>query len=170
MPEKGAERTLPGAEAQNLLDTVVKEAIANFAQERHSFVAFIETNWDSAQLNDVPRLLDEVAGALRILELSDVAELMGAVGRFTETELIALRRVPDAAQIDTFADAVAALEYFLEALRDHRPGRESILEHARQGMERLGYWPVPPHTADQMVAVGEQAREAHTADRKRTRL
>src|SRR3546814_16277107 len=49
MPEKGAERTLPGAEAQNLLDTVVKEAIANFAQARPSFVAFIETNWDSAQ-------------------------------------------------------------------------------------------------------------------------
>src|SRR3546814_10253532 len=95
MPEKGAERTLPGAEAQNLLDTVVKEAIANFAQARQSFVAFIETNWDSAQLNDVPRLLDEVAGGLRILELSDVAELKGAVGRFTETGLTALRRVTD---------------------------------------------------------------------------
>ncbi|PKM08552.1 MAG: hybrid sensor histidine kinase/response regulator [Gammaproteobacteria bacterium HGW-Gammaproteobacteria-4] len=137
------DRTLPGSEAQHLLDAVVKEAIANFAQARQSFVAFIETNWDSAQLSDVPRLLDEVAGALRILELSEVAQLMTAVGRFTQNELIVLRRVPDAAQIDTFAEAVAALEYFLEALRDHRPGRETILEHARQGMEQLGYWPLP---------------------------
>ncbi|MDP2184415.1 MAG: Hpt domain-containing protein, partial [Xanthomonadales bacterium] len=136
-------RTLPGSEAQHLLDAVVKEAIANFAQARQSFVAFIETNWDSAQLNDVPRLLDEVSGALRILELSDVAQLMASVGRFTQNELIALRRVPDATQIDTFADAVAALEYFLEALRDHRPGRDAILEHARHGMEQLGYWPLP---------------------------
>jgi chemosensory pili system protein ChpA (sensor histidine kinase/response regulator) len=136
-------QALPGSEAQHLLDAVVKEAIANFAQARQSFVAFIETNWDSAQLNDVPRLLDEVAGALRILELSDVAQLMTSVGRFTQDELIALRRVPDATQIDTFADAVAALEYFLEALRDHRPGRDAILEHARHGMEQLGYWPLP---------------------------
>src|SRR3546814_19332305 len=82
MPEKGAERTLPGAEAQNLLDTVVKEAIANFAQARQSFVAFIETNWDSAQLNDVPRLLDEVAGAVALLGVADRFGLVGPGGVF----------------------------------------------------------------------------------------
>ena len=161
----GNDRPLPGNEAKLLLDAVVKEAIANFAQARQSFVAFIETNWDSAQLGDVPRLLDEVAGALRILELSDVAQLMTAVGRFTQCELIALRRVPDATQIDTFADAVAALEYFLEALRDHRPGRDAILEHARQGMERLGYWPLPAQVPGQLpeAAAPEQRADLPAA-------
>src|SRR5690606_20927775 len=93
--------------------------------------------------NDVPRLLDEVAGAMRILEVAAAAELLTGVRVFTEQELVRLRRVPNGEQMDTLADALASLEYFLEALRDHRAGRDKILEVARNSLASLGYWPVP---------------------------
>ncbi|MBP6596520.1 MAG: Hpt domain-containing protein, partial [Arenimonas sp.] len=137
------ESSLPSTEARKVLEVLVKEAIANFAQARQCFVAFVETHWDHAQLTDVPRLLDEVSGALRILELEDAPKYLMAVRRFTESELLRRHRVPNGQQMDRLADALASLEYYLEALRDRRPKRDQILDVAKQNLEALGYWPLP---------------------------
>jgi len=141
--EAPARNALPASEAQRLLASVIKEAISNFAQARQCFVAFIETNWDHAQLGEVPRLLAEVGGALSMLEVVDAPPLLHAVGSFVQRELLDLRRVPDGTQMETLADAIAALEYYLEGLRDHRAGRDAVLERARQSIAQLGYWPLP---------------------------
>ncbi|HET6604036.1 MAG TPA: Hpt domain-containing protein [Xanthomonadaceae bacterium] len=141
-PEK-SEGTIPQAEARRVLEAVVKEAQANFGQAKQCFVAFVESNWDHVQLQDVPRLLEEVAGALRILEIDDAPGYLQAICVFTEAELLARHRVPNGEQMDMLADVLAGLEYYLEAVRDHRPNRDQVLAVARDRLERLGYWPIP---------------------------
>ncbi|MET4727629.1 chemosensory pili system protein ChpA (sensor histidine kinase/response regulator) [Lysobacter enzymogenes] len=140
--EKGDEDLLAG-EARKVLDVVAREAIANFGDARQSFVAFVETKWDHEELSEVPRVLDEVAGALRMIELPLAADYLTGVKRYTEVELIGRRRVPSGQQLDTLADALASLEYYLEALREQRPNRDDILDIARQSLEALRYWPLP---------------------------
>ena len=134
-------------EARQVVDTIVREAIANFVQARQALVAFVETSWQHEQLSDVPRLLDEVAGALRMMELAQPADYLVAVSRYTQNELIARQRVPNGRQLDTLADALASLEYYLEALREQRGNRDEILDIARGSLEALGYWPLPEPVA-----------------------
>ncbi|MEG3790446.1 Hpt domain-containing protein [Lysobacter sp. CCNWLW3] len=143
LPEEKADEDLLAGESRKVLDVVVREAIANFGDARQSFVAFVETNWDHAELVEVPRVLDEVAGALRMLELPLPADYLTGVKRYTEVELIGRHRVPNGQQLDTLADALASLEYYLEALREQRPNRDDILDIARQSLEALRYWPLP---------------------------
>ncbi|WP_369915904.1 Hpt domain-containing protein [Xanthomonas sp. NCPPB 3005] len=131
------------AEARRTVEVLAHEAIANFAAAREHFVAFIETNWEHERLTEVPRLLGEVAGALRMLELPQPADYLEGVRRYVATELIGKRRVPSGRQLDTLADAMASLEYYLEALRERRPGREEILDITRTSLETLRYWPLP---------------------------
>src|SRR4249919_731149 len=150
-PSEGEEADTIASESRKVLDVLVREAIANFADARQAFVAFVETSWDHAQLTDVPRLLEEVAGALRILELPQPAQYLAGVRRFTENELLGRRRVPNGQQLDTLADALASIEYYLEALRDQRPNRDNILDIARQSLESLRYWPLPDETAKPSV-------------------
>ena len=157
------ESVLPSTEARKVLEVLVKEAIANFAQARQCFVAFVETHWDHAQLADVPRLLEEVSGALRILELEDAPKYLGAVRRFTESELLRRHRVPNGQQMDRLADTLASLEYYLEALRDRRPKREQILDVARQNLESLGYWPLPAEDLGTLASRIPVAGPAETA-------
>ncbi|MGQ4584594.1 Hpt domain-containing protein [Lysobacter sp. F60174L2] len=142
-----ADEDLLASESRKVLEVVVREAIANFGDARQSFVAFVETNWDHAELAEIPRLLDEVCGALRILDLDLPADYLTGVKRYTEAELIGRRRVPNGQQLDTMADALASVEYYLEALREQRPNRDRILEIARHSLESLGYWPLPNNTA-----------------------
>lgn len=134
-------------ENRRTVEVLAHEAIANFAAAREHFVAFIETSWNHAELQDVPRLLGDVSGALRMLDLGTAADYLRGVQQYIEAELIGRQRVPSGRQLDTLADAMASLEYYLEALRDRRPGREDILEITRSSLEALRYWPLPERTA-----------------------
>lgn len=136
-------------EGRRTLEVLAHEAIANFAAAREHFVAFIETNWNHQQLDEVPRLLGEVAGALRMLDLPLPADYLQGVRQYIAVELIGRQRVPSGRQLDTLADAMASLEYYLEALRERRPGREDILDITRTSLETLRYWPLP---AEQSVS------------------
>ncbi|WRL52155.1 Hpt domain-containing protein [Luteimonas sp. R10] len=142
----GDEDPLAG-ESRKAGEVLAREAIANFADARQAFVAFVETGWDHGELVEVPRLLQEVSGALQMLELPLPAGYLTGVRRYTEVELLARKRVPNGRQLDTLADALASLEYFLEALREQRGNRDDILDIARNSLETLGYWPLPPEQA-----------------------
>nr|WP_222565166.1 Hpt domain-containing protein [Lysobacter antarcticus] len=148
LSDERADKDLLESESRKVLEVVVREAIGNFGDARQSFVAFVETNWDHAELVEIPRLLDEVCGALRILDLHLPADYLHGVKRYIEVELIGRNRVPHGKQLDTLADALASVEYYLEALREQRPNRDRILEIARYSLEALGYWPVPGEQAE----------------------
>ena len=141
-----SEGALGSAEAQLLLDALVREAMANFSDARQGFVAFVETGWDHAQLAEVPRLLEEVSGALRMLEQDEPSRYLTGIRLYTETEMLGRKRIPGNQQLDTLADALSSLEYYLEALREQRSGREEILAITRQSLEALRYWPLPTQT------------------------
>ncbi|KRE88553.1 chemotaxis protein CheA [Frateuria sp. Soil773] len=134
---------LPRSEARHILATLMQEAIANTGQVKEAIVAFVESGWQHAQLKAVPALMDEVAGAMRMLSAQRPSELAEGIGRFVGNELLADRRVPGTAQMDHLADALAALEYYLEAAREHRGGLEHILDVAEHSLGSLGYWPLP---------------------------
>ena len=134
---------MSSSESQRTVEALAQEAIHNFSSAREGFVAFIETNWNHAELAEVPRLLSEVAGALRMLELPQPADYLLGVRQYVAIELIGKRRVPGGQQLDTLADAMASLEYYLEALRERRPNRDEILDITRSSLENLRYWPLP---------------------------
>ncbi len=137
------ELELPKAEVRKILDALMREAAVNIQQAKHDIIAFIESPWEHARVEQIPRLLEEISGALRMLGLVDAAQLMTGIVRFVETELLQHRRVPTAEQMDQLADALAAIEYYLEATREQRGNREKILDVTRQSLAALGYWPVP---------------------------
>jgi chemosensory pili system protein ChpA (sensor histidine kinase/response regulator) len=145
--EEGADESmqLPKAEVRKILDALMHEAAVNIQQAKHDVIAFIESPWDHERVEQIPRLLEEISGALRMLDLGAAAELMSGIVRFVEVELIRHRRVPTAEQMDKLADALASIEYYLEATRDQRGGRQKILDVTRASLESLGYWPIPPN-------------------------
>ena len=151
---------LPKAEVRKILDALMHEAAVNIQQAKHDVIAFIESPWDHERVEQIPRLLEEISGALRMLDLGDAAELMGGIVRFVEVELQRHRRVPTAEQMDSLADALASIEYFLEATREQRGGRQKILDVTRESLETLGYWPIPPAESEN---AGEPAAAAEPA-------
>jgi len=149
---------LPRSEARHILSTLMREATTNTSKVKDAIVAFVESSWDHAQLEGTPELMGEIGGAMRMLGAPRPAELSDGIGLFIHRELLGDRRVPNGAQMDRLADALAALEYYLEAAREHRGGLEHILDVTQQSLAELGYWPVP--VVDEPVSLGDAALEA----------
>lgn len=147
-PEASAEvvdptTTIPQAEMRKIMDQTMREAATNLQLAKENIVAFIESPWDHERLNDTPRLLDEVVGALKVMQHVEAGNLLDGVRRFIHAELVEKQHVPNARQLDTLADALVSIEYYLEALKEQRPGREKGLEVARRSLRELGYWTDP---------------------------
>ena len=143
-PQDGAVAPgLPRSEVQGILSTVMQEAIRNTEKVKEAIVAFVESGWEHDGLTAAPAQMSEVAGAARMLSAERPAELAEGIGRFIHNELLADRRVPSSAQMDHLADALAALEYYLEAAREHRGGLAHIIDVAEHSLGQLGYWPLP---------------------------
>jgi chemosensory pili system protein ChpA (sensor histidine kinase/response regulator) len=153
-PEANLE--LPQAEVRKILDSLMKEVQTNLQQIKQDVVAFIESGWDHAKAEQIPRLLDEVSGAMTMVNLGEASSLLNAISKFIDVELLRRKRVPTADQMDRLADAVASMEFYLEATHAQRVGRERILEVTRDSLASLGYWPVP---ADTMPIAVAPARE-----------
>jgi chemosensory pili system protein ChpA (sensor histidine kinase/response regulator) len=154
-PDADADDDALASESRKVLDVLVREAIANFADARQAFVAFVETSWDHAELAEVPRLLQEVSGALTMLELPLPSNYLAGIRMYSERELIGRHRVPNGRQLDTLADALASIEYYLEALREQRANRDDILDIARNSLEALGYWPLPDYEPLPVAGAGQ---------------
>ncbi|MEY2168053.1 MULTISPECIES: Hpt domain-containing protein [unclassified Rhodanobacter] len=151
---------LPRSEAQGILSTVMQEAIRNTEKVKEAIVAFVESGWEHAGLAAAPAQMSEVAGAARMLSAERPAELAEGIGRFIHNELLADRRVPSSTQMDHLADALAALEYYLEAAREHRGGLAHIIDVAEHSLGQLGYWPLPAERPLSAVEVDAPAAEA----------
>jgi chemosensory pili system protein ChpA (sensor histidine kinase/response regulator) len=149
---------LPFSEGRKIMRTLMQEAGANLAHVKGALTAFIESAWSHQQLADVPKLMAEVSGALRILNLERPAELVDGIDRYLGNELIADRKVPTVDEMDTLADALASVEYYLEIGRDSSSSDHRILDAAQHSLEILHYWPLPERrvAAEPAAAVAEE--------------
>ena len=154
------ESRLPQTEYRHVLGAVIHEAIIDMAKGKDAIVAFMESPWQHDMLVDVPQLFKQISGSLLMLSLNRAAALLESVNGYLSHELLEQRRVPEPEQLDRLADAIASIEYYLEAVSEGRSNREAILDVAAKGVAELGYpvteefEPAPASTAEPQAAPG----------------
>ena len=100
-------------------------------------VDFVSTHFDARHLEETPARLREISGALEIVPLPRPIELLGQVRTYLETHLIGGEE-PDWRDLDTFADAISAIDYYLERLAEDNPAAaEDILTVAERSLLTL---------------------------------
>jgi len=155
---------VPRAEVVRLLNVLMQEALVNVSKVKQNIVAFIDAPWDPSQLEPTPDLLVEVAGALDMLALRDAVKPINAMVQYIRNELLQHRRVLERGQVNALADSVAAIEYYMEAVREQRGDRDRVLDLMRDSLATLGYWPeIKPSTAT-APTTEEHAGEVDSAE------
>jgi chemosensory pili system protein ChpA (sensor histidine kinase/response regulator) len=126
---------------------LLREAGANMAQVREAVMASMLDGWHPDVAADTPRLLHEVAGALRMLDQAHPADLATGLQDYLQAGLAGGEAAPDTASLERLADAVSSLEMYLEGL-DEGARREDLLDITRASLATLGYWPLRQSAAD----------------------
>ncbi len=119
---------------------VVGEARAGLSLAKRAITSFMDSNWDGMHLNNVPVTLKSVWGGLVFLQLQRAAAVIEACEAFIDTKLIRDRSDPPTpAMMETLADAITSVDYYLEGMEDDKPIGEGIMEVAEESMQELGF-------------------------------
>jgi len=125
------------AEAEKL---VFDEIESGIALVKRALSAFSESNYDKAHIANISSTLDSVRGGMFVLGLPRAAKVIAGCMKFIDESLIENEQ-PAAIQhmMDTFADAVISLEYYLDSLKFDKNADTDVLRIAEESLEALGY-------------------------------
>ena len=138
----------PGQEAEAFANhqlteaciVVLDEATGGLALAKRAITAYLESNGEKLHLANVPFSLMAVRGGLRFLEQDRAAELIGACADFIQKQMLESVQMPSEQMLETLADALTSLEYYLEggALLRRDNSRASVLDLASESVRALG--------------------------------
>lgn len=119
---------------------VIGEATAGLALAKRAITAYLESNGEKLHLANVPFSLMAVRGGLRFLEQDRAAELIGACADFIQKQMLEGLQMPSEQMLETLADALTSLEYYLEggAVLRRDDSRISVLDLAAESVRALG--------------------------------
>lgn len=119
--------------------TVVAECRGGIALAKRGITSYLEANFDRIHLNNIPATLKGVAGGLRFLNLDRAVGILDACVLYIESRLLGSEQAaPTAHAMETLADAITGIDYFLESMEEHKPIGEGVLEVAESSMDELG--------------------------------
>ncbi|MBN3863019.1 response regulator [Pseudomonas frederiksbergensis] len=141
-PESQEDSRLPTTDLTQIHQIVIKEARICLQQAKDMIVDYIDADWDRQYLQPLPALLTQVRGALAMIPLARAASLVEACNGFIREHLLVDPGQPGWQQLDSLADVVTSIEYYLERLSDdpEAPG-EQLLDVAEKGLAALGCFP-----------------------------
>ncbi|GAB1262838.1 hybrid sensor histidine kinase/response regulator [Aurantivibrio plasticivorans] len=124
-------------------DSVLRESRNGLEQAKDAIIEYIASQWDTSHLGNVPGHLTEIAGGLDIIPLHKPAAILKSCATYVREQLLERQESPEWSTLDTLADAIASVEYYLERITGDRDEEdEMLLSVAEESVESLGY-PIP---------------------------
>ena len=127
------------SEFSQVMDVVMQEALTDLTRAKEAIVAYTDTDSDREKLGEVPQLFSQLKGGLELVGETRAAALIDSVSRYIEGDLLQQNRQPPQHELDSLADAVCGLEYYLEGRRDHRMYGGTAMDLAEESVDKLGY-------------------------------
>jgi chemosensory pili system protein ChpA (sensor histidine kinase/response regulator) len=125
---------------------VLRESRGALEQSKDAVIEFIASQWNPKHLEAIPELINTVRGGLTILNMPRPAELLGRASQYINERLLKEQYRPDWPEMDTLADIITSVEYYLERAANDSQGGEAVLDIAEAGLAKLGY-EMPPRPA-----------------------
>ncbi|WP_191629323.1 Hpt domain-containing protein, partial [Pseudomonas fluorescens] len=145
-PESQDDNRLPTTDLTQIHQIVIKEARICLQQAKDMIVDYIDADWDRQHLQALPALLTQVRGALAMIPLSRAASLVETCNHFIREHLLLEPGQPGWQELDSLADVITSIEYYLERLGDDPQAQgENLLDVAEKSLANLGFFPSEQH-------------------------
>ncbi|HSC66551.1 MAG TPA: Hpt domain-containing protein, partial [Cellvibrio sp.] len=122
-------------------ESVLRESRNGLEHAKDAIIEYIASQWNRQHLQTVPTTLREIRGGLEIMPLPRPARILGACARFIEEQLLQQDATPQWNTLDTLADAITSVEYYLERLSSggRKEENDLLLSVAEESVASLGY-------------------------------
>ncbi len=154
----------PASETTYLMNdaqrSLIREVRNNLEAIKEAVVGYISSQWDNKFLLDIPELIEDIKGAIVVVDLQRPARIMGALGSYISQELIPSSTPPGWDRLNALADVITSVEYFLQAISNNSSvDQGGLLDIAERAMTELGH---PVH--NELPALGDKPSPVETVE------
>lgn len=118
---------------------VIEEAQAGLALAKRSVSSYVESQGDKLHLANVAAVMGAIRGGMVMIDQSRVAAIVHACAQCIQKELLDSSQLPEPTLLETLADALASLEYYIESMNFRESRNEELLKLSEQSLRSIGY-------------------------------
>ncbi|RZU37098.1 hypothetical protein EV700_2967 [Fluviicoccus keumensis] len=122
-------------EARSML---VAESRAGMSLVKRAILSYIESQGDTLHLANVPATLQSTSGGLSFLMAERGAGILRSCAAFID-RLVNTKQMAPMSVIETFADAIACVDYYLESLEVNKPVSDNVFDIGEESVAELGF-------------------------------
>lgn len=119
---------------------VLSECEAGLSLTKRALSSFADSNFDTGHIRNIAKTLNSVRGGMIMLKKDKAAAILEKCVLFVDKVLMDQNQ-PAALKelLETFADAVVSIEYYLDSATSSLNMDESVLKLAEESLEALGH-------------------------------
>ncbi|MTI14648.1 ferrous iron transporter B [Sansalvadorimonas verongulae] len=118
---------------------VLDEAMSGLTLTKRAINAYLESGYDKIHLDNLPKILQAVRGGMQFSGEERGAQLMQCCADFIRDKVLQNEERPANSVLETFADVLSSLEYFIESGSSDGAYGDQALELAEASLLELGY-------------------------------
>lgn len=119
---------------------VIEECEAGISLTKRALTSFSDSNFDTGHIRNIAKSLNSVRGGMLMLSNDRAANILDLCVKFVDEVLMDPDPPPALKELlETFADAIIAVEYYLDSVTSSLHMDDSVLQVAEESLEALGY-------------------------------
>jgi len=118
---------------------VIEESLAGLVLAKRSITSYVESNGDKLHLANINPVMDCIRGAMLVLDQQRVAQIIINSMSCINAELLENEVMPEDRVLETLADALTSLEYYIESMNVKETVNESLLKLSEDSLASIGY-------------------------------
>lgn len=116
---------------------IISEAVTALVMVKRAVAAYVDSG-DKLHIKNVGKSLRDVSGAALFLEKKQLREMLMSLDDFIERHVLEASVSPSLEDMDAFADAITAVEYYLDTYYSPSSGGNDALHMAAESIAQLG--------------------------------
>ncbi len=140
---------------------LLQEAIKSLETVKELFGALLASAWDPAVLKEAAIVLKSVAGSVNIIPLPLVTKMLQRSAAYIDEKLVTSNAAPAQKELETFADVLSSVDYYLEKLFTDSRSDDSSLTIGCSRLAKLGY---PVDDAQHLRAATPEAKKVENVE------
>ena len=117
--------------------SVLQESMTALAMIKRAIGSYLESEGDKLHVNNVGKSLMDVAGAMLFLDKKPVFDILVALERFVTQQVMTSQDPVPEHKMEAFADAITAVEYFIDSLNGQATGADDAIRLAQESLTHL---------------------------------
>lgn len=118
---------------------VIDEAKSGMITAKRSVSSYVDTRGEKLHLANTAQVLDGIRGGMLMIGYARVAAIVAACAACIKNECFENPELPSSTIIETLADALASLEYYIESMAYQDALNDELLKLAEESLASVGY-------------------------------